>query len=684
MAPKILSVLIAFLSIAAFMGAGCGDFSVYGTNPTADAGAGGDVSVGSVVNLDGSASEVGDVDLATYSWSFNTRPVGSSAAITDEDTAEATATFTPDIVGTYGIRLTVTDINDKSDSATVTYTAHQGPDADTDNTDCENAAVGEPITLDGSASTDDGEIVTWEWIFSDIPTESAAEITDDDLEEPTATFTPDVCGDYVIELTVTDDDEFTGTDTLTCSISCNPTADAGAGGEIAVDEEVLLDGSASSDGDGTIVSWAWDFFELPEGSSAVIIDEDTEEPTATFTPDLSGAYVVELTVTDDDDFQGSTTVTYTAGSPVAEADVSGIHLIGEIAILRSTSYDNGGAIVAWNWTFESSPSAEDPIIENADQDVAYFIPDACGDHIVNLTVTDNDGLTDSTTVTYNVLCNPVAVGEATGSHVVDEVAILISTSSDSDGEIKGWDWAFESTPSVIDPEIGNADQDVAYFTPDVCGNYFVKLTVTDDDELTGSTTVKYNVCVPDADAGAGGMVVVGEQVFCDGSASTDGDGDLLSWVWDFSDKPAGSTAAITDADIGEPTAFFTPDLAGDYVVALTVTDNEGYQDTETAAYMAVIFPVADAGDDRSIFGLTATLDGSDSYDDGTIVTWEWEIVSTPISGSAEITDEDPSEPTATFLADTCGNYEFRLTVTDDLGLQDTDRVTYTMGPCSAL
>lgn len=683
MTPKILSVSIVFLSIASFIGTGCGDFSVYGTNPTADAGAGGDVSVGTVVNLDGSASEAGDVDIATYRWSFNTRPAGSSAAIIDDDTAEATATFTPDIVGTYVVRLTVTDIDDKSGSATATYTVHQGPTANMDNTDCENAAIGETITLDGSASTDDGEIVTWEWIFSDIPTESTAEITDDDLEEPTAIFTPDVCGDYVIELTVTDDDEFTGTDTVACAISCNPTADAGAGGAIVIDEEVLLDGSASTDGDGTIISWEWDFIERPAGSSATIIDEDIEEPTATFTPDLSGAYVVELTVTDDDGYEDSTTVTYTAGAPVAVADVTGSHIIGEIAILISTSYDNDGAIVAWSWTFESSPSGTEPDIENADQEVAHFTPLLCGDYVVNLTVTDDTGLEDSATVTYNVLCNPVAVGLATGSHAVDEVAILISSSYDRDGQIKGWDWAFESTPSAIDPEIGNADQDVAYFTPDVCGDYFVELTVTDDDELTGSTTIKYNVCVPDADAGEGGMVVGGELVLLDGSASTDGDGDLLSWEWEFSDKPAGSSAAITDADIGEPTASFTPDLAGDYLVELTVTDDEGYQDSATVTYMAVIFPVADAGDDRIVPGLSATLNGSASYDDVAIVTWEWELVSWPISGSAEITDDDTAEPMATFLADNCGNYEFQLTVTDDIGLQDTDHVIYTMGPCSA-
>ncbi|MFC1890648.1 PKD domain-containing protein [Thermodesulfobacteriota bacterium] len=306
---------------------------------------------------------------------------------------------------------------------------------------------------------------------------------------------------------------------LGCSDSGLLVADAGENGFVAVGEMVILDGSASTDSDGRVAFWLWAFNNgLPPNSAAQIFEDcdaqdedDITTATACFIPDMSGEYMVQLTVTDDEGHQASTTVIYTTGAPVAVAEVNGNHLIDGVAVLRSTSYDDDKEIVSLDWTFESYPSAEEPEIVNSDQEIAYFTPDVYGDYIVKLTVTDNDGIEDSTTVTYNVMCEPVAVAQVTGSQIVDEIAILIGSNSyDYDGEIVSWDWTFESYPSAEAPEIGNSDLEVAYFIPDVCGEgvggYTVRLTVTDDDGLENDeedplATVTYNVpCTPVADA----------------------------------------------------------------------------------------------------------------------------------------------------------------------------------------
>src|SRR5512141_879565 len=54
------------------------------------------------------------------------------------------------------------------------------------------------------------------------------------------------------------------------------------------------------------------------------------------------------------------------------------------------------------------------------------------------------------------------------------------------------------------------------------------------------------------------------------SASTDPDGDPLSYGWSFVSVPPGSTAAISGPALS--TATFTPDLVGTYQVKLVVTD----------------------------------------------------------------------------------------------------------------
>lgn len=55
-----------------------------------------------------------------------------------------------------------------------------------------------------------------------------------------------------------------------------------------------------------------------------------------------------------------------------------------------------------------------------------------------------------------------------------------------------------------------------------------------------------------------------------GAASADPDGDLLSYTWSFASRPTGSVAIIDD--VYSPLTSFEPDVAGVYVLTLTVTD----------------------------------------------------------------------------------------------------------------
>ena len=75
---------------------------------------------------------------------------------------------------------------------------------------------------------------------------------------------------------------------------------------------------------------------------------------------------------------------------------------------------------------------------------------------------------------------------------------------------------------------------------------------------------------PVPNAGADQTVRVGDAVRLDGSASSDPDGDALTFGWSFQSVPAGSDALIAGMDTGTPS--FTADMAGVYVVTLTVSD----------------------------------------------------------------------------------------------------------------
>jgi hypothetical protein len=110
-------------------------------------------------------------------------------------------------------------------------------------------------------------------------------------------------GTHTVTLTVTDDQGATDTDEVVITVEAAPagnqppTANAGPNQTVTDaddggDEDVTLDGSGSTDSDGTIASWVWT-------ESAVQIATG-ESPTATFGV---GTHTVTLTVTDD---QGAT------------------------------------------------------------------------------------------------------------------------------------------------------------------------------------------------------------------------------------------------------------------------------------------------------------------------------------------------------------------------------------------
>lgn len=185
---------------------------------------------------------------------------------------------------------------------------------------------------------------------------------------------------------------------------------------------------------------------------------------------------------------------------------------------------------------------------------------------------------------------------------------------------------------------------------------------------------------PVAYAGTNQSVVVGAVVTLDGSASSDENGDKLTYSWAFTSKPTDSAASLLGAITVSPT--FTADKAGSYVLSLIVNDGEvnsiaaSVTVTATATTSNTV-PVANAGTDKTVtVGAVVTLNGSTSSDaNGDTLTYSWSFTSKPDGSSAALSSTSITSPT--FTADIAGSYVISLVVNDGTLNSAADSVSVT-------
>ena len=164
--------------------------------------------------------------------------------------------------------------------------ANAGPD--------QTVAIGATVTLDGTASSDsDGTIASYQWSQTAGTTVSLSSTT---AAQPTFTAPSGAC---TFRLVVTDNDGATSYDFVTITGSSNtaPTANAGPDQtNIEPRATVTLDGTGSTDPDGTIAAYAW---TQTAGTTVTLSSSAAAQPTFTAPLTLAGETLTfSLVVTD--------------------------------------------------------------------------------------------------------------------------------------------------------------------------------------------------------------------------------------------------------------------------------------------------------------------------------------------------------------------------------------------------
>ncbi len=544
--------------------------------------------VGSSVSVSGSFTDPGSADTHTVLWDFGDG--GTATSLSASKTWSAAGTFT--------VTLTVTDDDGGAGTATTTIqlSIPNLPPV---------ASPGGPYTGDeGSAvaltdgSTDvDGTVVSWLWDLGDGTTSTQ--------QNPTKTWVDD--GTYTVSLTVTDDDGATNTVSTTATVSnVAPIASATIPATGLTGTPITFVGGLTDVGTADTHTFLWDF-----GDGATDTASTTTHGYAT-----AGTYTVTLTVTDDGGGVGTDSGSIVISAPNADpvADPGGPYTgdEGSAVTLTDGSTDSDGTVVSWLWDFGDSTTstAQNPSVTYAED----------GTYTVSLTVTDDDGASNTATTTAtigNVAASVSATVPATGI-TGDPVAFTGSFTDPGTTDTHTFKWSF-----------GDTTDDTASLTPShtysAAGTYTVTLEVTDDDGALGSDTG--SIVISDPNDAPGQPVPVAPV---DATVSTtmpdlewvnvvDPDGDPVTYtveVWD----DLLSTLVADASDVAEADAdntIWTLDVSlddGDYVWRVQAVD-----DSALAGEWSVDaeFTVLMAGDDDDATGDDddATGDDDDSAGD---------------------------------------------------------------------
>lgn len=380
----------------------------------------------------------------------------------------------------------------------------------------------------------------------------------------------------------------------------------------------------SSDADGTIEAYQWDF---DDGQSSTVAS-----PSHSFA--AAGTYVVSLLVTDDDGAGDSITKAVTVGPPNASPVADFTYTVNGLQVrFTDASSDSDGTIAVRRWHFGDNTTST-----SANPTHTFS---AAGTYTVTLTVTDDDGAGDSVAKDVTVTA-PNAPPTADFSFSASNLQVQFTdVSSDSDGSIASRQWNFGdgSTSSQVNPGHIYA----------AAGTYTVRLTVTDNDDADATVSKSVSVVTangsPHADFAysADGLAVH----FTD--ASSDSDGTIADHQWDFGD---GANSAQSNPS-------HTYAAAGTYSVRLTVTDNNGATDTATRSITinALANNAPEVDFEFTTDGLTIALTASCSDPDGAIQSYHWDF------GDGNTSSEQ--NPAHIYASD--GDFTVRLTVTDDDG-----------------
>jgi hypothetical protein len=536
--------------------------------PTVNAGSDQTIALpANTVTLSGSGTDP-DGTISSYSWSKLSGPSGG----TIDNPASSSTTVTGLTQGVYIFRLTVTDNNGATGTDDVQITVNAGsnqPPAANAGSDQTITLPANSVTLSGSGTDPDGTISTYAWSKVSGPT--GGTITSPASAGTTVTGLTE--GVYVFRLTVTDNNDATGTDDVQVTVNAAVQAPATIFGfgslwkylDNGSNQGTAWRGAAFSD-----ATWAG-------GNGQFGYGDGDETTIVSFGPIPSAKYTTTY-------FRKTINITsiaaYTNFNMQVRRDDGVVVYINGAEIFRN----NMPAGTIGHTTFAVSPigGADENNPLTVQLPISFFLN---GSNIIAVEVHQSDltssDLTFDMSLTGTISSTPPPNQPPSANAGADQTITLPVNSitltgigSDPDGTISSYSWSKLSGP--VEGTITNASSASTTVTGLAQGVYIFRLTVTDNSSATGTDDIQITVNgatnqPPSANAGSDQNITLPANSITLTGSGSDPDGSISSYNWSKLSGPSGGTIASPASSSTTVTGL----VQGVYIFRLTVTDNSG-------------------------------------------------------------------------------------------------------------
>lgn len=397
------------------------------------------------------------------------------------------------------------------------------------------------------------------------------------------------------------------TDTRVLTVLESPVAIAGADMEVCANAEIQFDGSQSTDSDGLVNKYEWDFGDGTAGGG----------PTPVHIYKNPGVYRVVLTVTGDvqgdcDNINSDELLVTVQDAPLAQfAAPASAPIFSMVQFDASESISEAANIIDYSWDFGDGNTGAGLSPQHSYQNH--------GTYVVTLSLkTDADTECNTNIVRNTIAINAPPVAKAGSRQTVGAGQVTVfnaAGSHDPDGPISEFLWDFGD---------GNSGSGIsASHTYQKSGRFPVVLTVRDNTDLTNNTardTIWVTVNAgPDLQIMAAERACPGEAVNFNSSLNNAANGSL-SYTWDFGDGNTADGASVSHA-------YANP---GKYQVTLAADDGVGVENSRLTVSKTILvntLPLAVAGENvLTCPGADITFDASRSHDpDGDALSYRWQF-----------------------------------------------------------